>query len=69
MKNTQTTFSFNQKTLNALEELKEKLGASSKAEVLRRAVALLYLANEMDEDQKGITLQNQKGQTREITLF
>lgn len=43
-----TTFNIDEKMGQALEELKEHFGASSKAEVLRKAVALLKIAQESE---------------------
>ena len=43
-----TTFNIDEKMSLALEELKIHFGASSKAEVLRKAVALLKIATESE---------------------
>ena len=43
-----TTFNIDDKMGQSLDELKEHFGASSKAEVLRKAVALLKIATESE---------------------
>jgi hypothetical protein len=43
-----TTFNIDEKMGQTLEELKDHFGASSKAEVLRKAVALLKIATESE---------------------
>lgn len=43
-----TTFNIDEKMGQELEELKEHFGASSKAEVLRKAIALLKIATESE---------------------
>lgn len=43
-----TTFNIDEKMGQTLEELKDHFGASSKAEVLRKAVALLKIAMESE---------------------
>lgn len=40
----QTTFNFDERTEQLIEELKEEFGATSKAEVVRKALALLEFA-------------------------
>ena len=47
-----TSIKFDDKTADLLEELKEHYGASSKAEVIRKSVALLSLAASADGDGK-----------------
>jgi hypothetical protein len=45
----QTTFKFSKQTLNVINQLKKDFGASSKAEVIRKALALLELARQAKE--------------------
>lgn len=51
---TQTTFKFDRQTEERLEALRAHYGATSKAEVVRRAIALLDRVRQMD--QAGIDL-------------
>jgi hypothetical protein len=44
-----TTFNVDKKLDDTLESLKEHYGASSKAEILRKAVALLKVAQESEQ--------------------
>jgi hypothetical protein len=44
------TFTIDQATDQVLEDLKTKLGKTSKAEVLRKAIALLDVATEAEKD-------------------
>ena len=52
-----TTFNIDEKMRQTLEELKEHFGASSKAEVLRKAVALLKIATESEAADGSITIR------------
>jgi len=52
-----TTFNFDEKTGQVLADLQERLGASSQAEVLKRAVALLDIAADYKDAQGSITIQ------------
>jgi hypothetical protein len=52
-----TTFNIDDRMGQALEELKDHFGASSKAEVLRKAVALLKIASESEADDGSITIR------------
>lgn len=45
----QTTFKFNRQTLAVINQLKKEYGATSKAEVIRKALALLELARQAKE--------------------
>lgn len=45
-----TTFKFDEKLTATLEELKVATGASSKAEIVRRAIALLKVVQEAKDD-------------------
>ena len=52
-----TTFDIDEKTGQKLEELKIHFGASSKAEVLRKAIALLNLATRYEDSDGSITIR------------
>ena len=52
-----TTFNIDEKMGQSLEDLKEHFGASSKAEVLRKAVALLKIAMESEAADGSITIR------------
>ena len=52
-----TTFNIDEKMAQSLEDLKEHFGASSKAEVLRKAVALLKIAMESEAADGSITIR------------
>jgi hypothetical protein len=52
-----TTFNIDEKMGQSLDELKEHFGASSKAEVLRKAVALLKIAAESEAADGSITIR------------
>lgn len=52
-----TTFNIDEKMGKTLEELQVHFGASSKAEVLRKAVALLKIAKESEAADGSITIR------------
>ena len=52
-----TTFNIDDKMAQTLDDLKDHFGASSKAEVLRKAVALLKIASESEADDGSITIR------------
>ena len=45
-----TSIRFDEKTTDLLEQLKTHYGASSKAEILRKSIALLSIASEADDE-------------------
>lgn len=51
-----TSVKFDDKTADLLDELKQYYGATSKAEVLRKAVALLSLASAADNEDARILI-------------
>jgi hypothetical protein len=65
-----TTFKFDEKLTATLEELKKATGASSKAEVVRRAIALLKVAQEGKEEGRKLVLRstNEGGIEQEIIM-
>lgn len=56
--NTTTTFNIDAKMEQELDALKAYLGAASKAEVLRKAVALLKIAKEYEAADGSIIIRN-----------
>lgn len=54
------TFTIDEVTDRVLEELKAKLGKTSKAEVLRKAIALLEVATDAEQE-GGIATLDSKG--------
>jgi hypothetical protein len=52
-----TTFNVDERMEQSLEELKKHLGASSKAEVIRKAIALLKVVTESENPDGSITIQ------------
>lgn len=71
MSSTLTTFKFDAKLTAALEELKDATGAGSKAEVVRRAIALLKVVQDAKDKGERVVLRGEEsGQRteREIVL-
>lgn len=62
---TATSFNFDQRTLEVLDELKKEFNASSRAEVLRKAIALLDLARKAREQGGGVLIETQRDGERE----
>lgn len=58
-----TTFAMDERMTKALEELREYLGASSNAEVLRRSVAFMKFAVDSADDQKRVIIKNSHDET------
>ena len=52
-----TTFNIDEKMENTLESLKKHYGASSKVEILRKAIALLNLAQESEQEDDSIIIR------------
>jgi len=52
-----TTFNVDERMEQSLEELKKHFGASSKAEVIRKAIALLKVVTESENADGSITIQ------------
>ena len=63
-----TTFKFSQQQTQAIGDLKKRLGASSKSEVIRKAIALLQVASESSDDTLKITIIGKDGRERDILL-
>ena len=62
----QTTFKFNKKTLAVINQLKGELGATSKAEVIRKALALLEIARKAKKDGSEIAIVDEDGTCHKI---
>lgn len=56
-----TTFKFDEKLTRTLDELKTATGASSKAEIVRRAIALLKVVQEATEEGGEVVIRNSHG--------
>jgi hypothetical protein len=53
-----TTFNFDEKLNQTLERLKEHYHAGSKAEVLRKAIALLNVASRNEEEDGSLVIRH-----------
>ena len=68
-KRTASSFKFDDKTTEVLENLRIHYGASSKAEVLRKAIALLDIAAAAEDDKKILVVESTDGKIkRQITV-
>ena len=56
-----TSFNIDSKMDKTLEELKQHLGASSKVEVIRKAVALLNVAKDAEQRDGSVVIKNSRG--------
>lgn len=56
-----TTFKFDEKLTQTLDELKSATGASSKAEIVRRAIALLKVVQDATKDGGEVVVRPPKG--------
>ena len=63
-----TSFNVDQKLDQALEELKKHYGASSKAEILRKAVALLKVASENEQADGSIVIKTAQNKDMKILV-
>jgi len=62
-----TTFKFNAEQVSTLDDLKNTLNASSRSEVVRKALALLKVASENSHD-NAVTIIGKDGRERDIIL-
>ena len=62
------TFTIDQHTEEVLERLKKRLKKTSRAEVLRKAIALLEVATEAEAEGGGIATVDSRGNVRHIKL-
>jgi len=63
-----TTFKFDDKMEQTLKELQEYLHASSRAEVMRRAITLMKVVKEADEKNDGKIILREGNEDRQIIL-
>ena len=63
-----TTFDFEPKVIKIIDRLKINLNASSRSEVLRRAIALLNAANKVKKDGGNIVFRYKDGKEQTIIL-
>ena len=54
-----TSFKFDDRTTEILEELKDHYGATSKAEVLRKAIGLLDIAADAEKQQRYLVVESE----------
>jgi hypothetical protein len=65
---TQTTFKFDARTVAMIEQLKKEFGATTKAEVIRKALALLELARRAREQGGDIAVMDHEGRASRVLL-
>lgn len=63
-----TTFNVDPKTDQTLEDLKRHYHAASKAEILRKAIALLNVASRNEQDDGSIIIRQQNGQDVKVVV-
>lgn len=64
-----TSFKFDKKTSQILNDLKDRTGAASKAEVLRKAIALLDAVSEENlVNKKKLILEAADGEKQELII-
>lgn len=60
MSNTATTFKFDKKTSDLIEDLKKHYGATSKAEIIRKSLGLLELARKADDEDADLVVRGEE---------
>jgi len=63
-----TTFKFDDKMESTLKDLQEYLHASSRAEVMRRAITLLKVVKDADENNDGQIILREGDNEKQIIL-
>ena len=63
-----TSFDFDKKLTETIDKLKKDMGATSRSEVLRRAIALLQIANTATRDGSELVIKK-KGQTEKHIIL
>lgn len=63
-----TSFDFDKKLTETIDKLKKDMGATSRSEVLRRAIALLQVANTATRDGSELVIKK-KGQTEKHIIL
>jgi hypothetical protein len=66
---TQTTFKFNKQTLAVINQLKKDFGATSKAEVIRKALALLEMAQNARQNGDSLAIVGKDGKPRNLVVL
>ncbi len=61
-----TSFNLDKRTDRTLEQLKSHYGASSKAEVVRKAIALLNVVKGAEQADGSVVIKKQDGEIRVI---
>ena len=61
-----TTINFDARTDQTIEELKAHFGASSKAEVVRKAIAFLNVVKDAEESDGSVIIKKQGSEVRLI---
>ena len=64
----QTTFNFDERTEGMIADLRQHFGVKTKAEVFRKALALLDLAREVREKGGEMAIVDSGGQTSKILM-
>ena len=64
-----SSFKFDAKTSKLLEDLQEHYGASSKAEVLRKAIAVLDVMAEAEDQDQQVIIESKDGAKRKQVLI
>lgn len=65
-----TSFKFDEKTTQLIDELKESSHASSRTEVLRKALYLLKLASQAQQEHKRLVIKGAEGEPeKEILMY
>ena len=65
---TTTSLAMDKKTLETLKRLKKELGASTTAEVFRRALALLELSQKAEKNGGKVVVDDGDGETHKILI-
>jgi len=63
-----TTFKFDEKLTATLDELKDGTNASSKAEVVRRAIALMKVVQDAQRRGAEVVIRDESGKDKVIIL-
>ena len=63
-----TSFSLDDKLDKTVEQLKNHYGASSKAEIFRKAIALLQVVQENEQQDGSIIIRNHRNQDMKVLI-
>lgn len=63
-----TSFDFDPKLTKAIDQLKKDIGATSRSEVLRRAIALLQVANKASKEGSDLIIKKKDHTEKHIIL-